>query len=115
MPSTDDLVVHCYTLTHDLISSGRVAIPVRSASLPGGGDAEVIAIVGVRHLLHRCSESGFLGEIRRDHVGLFPRPPLHGEFNRRARHGAHTFGSPLTRTTSTIPAHTLGLLMTERA
>ena len=85
MLSTHDLFVHCYTLTDDLILTGHVVIPRRPGPAPGCSDAEILAIVLVRHLLHRRSESGFLTEIRRDHGGLFPRLPHHSEFNRRAR------------------------------
>lgn len=80
-----DLFVHCYTLVDDLILSGQVVIPGRPGPVPGCSDAEVMAIVLVRHVLHRRSESGFLAEIRRDHAGLFPRLPHNSEFNRRAR------------------------------
>jgi hypothetical protein len=85
MLSTADLFVHCHTLTDDLILSGQVVIPVRPGPVPGCGDAEIIAIVLIRHLLHRRGESGFLREIRRDHVGLLPGLPHNSEFNRRAR------------------------------
>jgi hypothetical protein len=73
------------TMIDDLILDGQVVIPPRPGPVPGRGDAEVITIVLVRHLLHRRSESGFLAEITRDHPGLFPRLPHHSEFNRRAR------------------------------
>ena len=85
MLPTQDLFVHCYTLTDDLITSGQVVIPTRPGPVPACSDAEIITIVLVRHLCHRRSESGFLAEIRRDHVGLFPRLPHRSEFNRRAR------------------------------
>jgi len=85
MLPTQDLFVHCYTLIDDLILDGQVAIPPRPGPAPACSDAEIIAIVLVRHLLHRRSESGFLIEIRRDLAGLFPRLPHHSEFNRRAR------------------------------
>lgn len=85
MLSTQDLFVHCYTLTDDLILSGQVVIPARPGPTPRCTDAEIITIVLVRHLCHRRSESGFLAEIRRDHAGLFPHLPDRSEFNRRAR------------------------------
>ena len=85
MLATEDLFVYCYTLTDDLILSGRVVIPARPGPAPACSDAEIITIVLVRHLLHRRSESGFLTEIRREHAGLFPRLPDHTRFNRRAR------------------------------
>lgn len=85
MVSTQDRFVHCYTLTDDLIVSGQVVTPARPGPKPECSDAEIIAIVLVRHLLHRRSESGFLTEIRRDHAGLFPRLLHHSQFNRRAR------------------------------
>ena len=64
MLPTQDLFVHCYTLTDDLITSGQVVIPTRPGPVPGCSDAEIITIVLVRHLCHRRSESGFLTEIR---------------------------------------------------
>jgi hypothetical protein len=85
MLPTEDLFVHCYTLVDDLIRDGQVVIPPRPGPTPGCSDGEVLAIVLVRHLCHRRSESGFLAEIRRDFPGLFPRLPHHSEFNRRAR------------------------------
>ena len=85
MLAIQDLFVHCYTLTDDLIASGQVVIPARPGPVPQCSDAEIITIVLVRHLCHRRSESGFLAEIRRDHAGLFPKLPDHTRFNRRAR------------------------------
>ncbi|HEX2805232.1 MAG TPA: transposase, partial [Kineosporiaceae bacterium] len=85
MLPTDELFVYCYTLVDDLILDGQVVIPSRPGPDPGCSDAEILAIVLVRHLLHRPSESGFLAEIRRDFSGWFPKLPHHSEFNRRAR------------------------------
>jgi hypothetical protein len=85
MLTVENLFVHCYTLVDDLILDKELVIPVRPGPAPGCTDAELITIALVRHILGRCSESGFLEEIRREWPGLFPRLPHASEVNRRTR------------------------------
>jgi len=85
MLPVEELFVHCYVLVDDLINTGAVVIPPRPGPAPACTDAEIIAIVLVRHMLGRRSESGFLAEIRREWPQLFPSLPHPSEVNRRAR------------------------------
>lgn len=87
---TEDLFVNVYVLIHDLMLAGAIAVPARPGPTPACSDAELLAIVVVRHLLGRRSESGFLAEVGRDWDHLFPVLPHQSEANRRTRwlHGA---------------------------
>ena len=85
MPPAEDLFVYVYTLIDDAIKAGGVAIAARPGPAPGCTDAELLAIVMVRHLRGRRSEAGFLAEVARDWSHLFPVLPRQSEFNRRAR------------------------------
>jgi hypothetical protein len=85
MLSTEDLFVYVYVLIHDLITAGAIAIPARPGPEPACSDAELLAIVLVRHLLGRRSEAGFLAEVARDWGHLFPVLPHQSEANRRIR------------------------------
>ncbi len=90
MLPTEDLFVYVYVLIHDLMLAGAIAVPARPGPTPACSDAELLAIVVVRHLLGRRSESGFLAEVGRDWDHLFPVLPHQSEANRRTRwlHGA---------------------------
>ena len=85
MLPTEDLFVYVYVMVDDAIASGAVAIPPRPGPAPACGDAELLAIAMVRHLLGRRSEAGFLAEVARDWAHLFPRLPHQSEANRRIR------------------------------
>lgn len=85
MLPTEDLFVYVYVLVDDAIRSGFVAIPRRPGPAPACGDAELLAIALVRHLLGRRSEAGFLAEVARDWAHLFPRLPGQSRANRRIR------------------------------
>ena len=85
MLPTEDLFVYVYVMVDDAIASGAVAIPPRPGPAPACGDAELLAIALVRHLLGRRSEAGFLAEVARDWVHLFPKLPHQSEANRRIR------------------------------
>jgi hypothetical protein len=85
MLPAEDLFACVYVLIHDLIIAGLVAIPPRPGPVPACSDAELLAIVMVRHLLGRRSEAGFLAEVARDWSHLFPRLPHQSEANRRIR------------------------------
>jgi hypothetical protein len=85
MLPTEDLFVYVYVLVDDAISSRAIAIPARPGPAPACTDAELLAIALVRHLLGRRSEAGFLAEVARDWVHLFPRLPHQSEANRRIR------------------------------
>jgi hypothetical protein len=85
MLPTEELFVYVYVLVHDLIVSGAIQIPRRPGPAPACTDAELLAIVQVRHLLGRRSESGFLAEVARDWRHLFPVLPHQSEANRRTR------------------------------
>jgi hypothetical protein len=75
MLPTEDLFVYVYVLIDDLInasaSASAIAIPPRPGPVPACGDAELLAITPVRHLLGRRSEAGFLAEVARDWAHLF--------------------------------------------
>ncbi len=62
MLPTEDLFVYVYALIDDLISARIIAIPRRPGPAPACSDAELLAIVQVRHLLGRRSEAGLRGE-----------------------------------------------------
>ena len=85
MLATDLLFVHVYCLADDAIKAGALLIPRRPGPAPACTDAELLTIAPVRHLLGRRSESGFLAEIRRDWLHLFPQLPRQSEVNRRTR------------------------------
>jgi hypothetical protein len=85
MLATELLFVHVYCLVDDAIKAGALLIPQRPGPAPACTDAELLTIALVRHLLGRRSESGFLAEIRRDWLHLFPQLPHQSEVNRRIR------------------------------
>jgi hypothetical protein len=85
MLPTEDLFVYVYVLIHDLIAGGAITVPPRPGPAPACSDAELLAIVVVRHLLGRRSEAGFLAEVARDWGRLFPVLPHQSEANRRTR------------------------------
>jgi hypothetical protein len=85
MLPTEDLFVYVYVLVDDAIGSRAVAIAPRPGPAPACTDAELLAIVLVRHLLGRRSEAGFLAEVARDWAYLFPRLPHQSQANRRIR------------------------------
>ena len=85
MLPTEDLFVHVYVLVDDAIAAGVINIPARPGPAPACSDAELLTIALVRHVLSRRSEAGFLAEVGRDWVGLFPHLPHHSEVNRRTR------------------------------
>ena len=85
MPTTELLFVYIYCLVDDAIKAGTLLIPRRPGPAPVCTDAELLTIALVRHLLGRRSESGFLAEIRRDWLYLFPHLPHQSEVNRRIR------------------------------
>ncbi len=85
MPPTEDLFVYVYVMVDDAITAGAIAIPRRPGPAPACSDAELLAIALVRHRLGRRSEAGFLAEVARDWVHLFPRLPGQSEANRRIR------------------------------
>jgi hypothetical protein len=76
MLPTEDLFVHCYTLVDDLIRDGQVVIPPRPGPTPGCSDGEVLAIVLVRHLCHRRSESQTSGSRLSVRVEAPPRQTI---------------------------------------
>jgi hypothetical protein len=85
MLATELLFVYVYCLIDDAIKAGALRIPRRPGPAPACTDAELLAIALVRHLLGRRSENGFLAEICRDWLHLFPRLPGQSEVNRRTR------------------------------
>ena len=85
MLATELLVVYIYCLFDDAIKAGTLLVPRRPGPAPACTDAELLTIALVRHLLGRRSESGFLAEIRRDWLCLFPHLPHRSEVNRRIR------------------------------
>lgn len=85
MLATELLFVYIYCLVDDAIKAGTLLIPRRPGPAPACTDAELLTIALVRHLLGRRSESGFLAEIRRDWLYLFPHLPHQSEVNRRIR------------------------------
>jgi hypothetical protein len=85
MLATELLFVYVYCLVDDTIKAGALLIPRRPGPAPACTDAELLTITLVRHLLGRRSESGFLAEIRRDWLHLFPQLPHQSEVNRRIR------------------------------
>jgi len=85
MLATELLFVYVYCLVDDAIKAGVLSIPRRPGPAPACTDAELLTIAVVRHLLGRRSESGFLAEIRRDWLCLFPHLPDQPEVNRRTR------------------------------
>ena len=85
MLATELLFVYVYCLIDDAIKAGILVIPRRPGPAPACTDAELLAIAVVRHLLRRRSESGFLAEVRRDWLCLFPHLPDQPEANRRTR------------------------------
>ena len=85
MLATELLFVYVYCLVDDTIKGGTLVIPRRPGPAPACTDAELLTIALVRHLLGRRSESGFLAEIRRDWLHLFPQLPHQSEVNRRIR------------------------------
>jgi len=78
MLPTEDLFVCIYVLIDDLITARIIAIPPRPGLAPACSDAELLAIVQVRHLLGRRSEAGFLAEVACDWAHLFPHLPPTG-------------------------------------
>ena len=85
MLATELLFVCIYCLVDDAIKAGTLLIPRRPGPAPACTDAELLTIALVRHLLGRRSESGFLAEIRRDWLYLFPHLPHQSGVNRRIR------------------------------
>jgi hypothetical protein len=85
MLPTEDLFTYVYVLVDDLITAGAIVILPRPGPAPACGDAELLAIAIVRHLLSRRSEAGFLAEVARDWSHLFPILPHQSEANRRIR------------------------------
>jgi hypothetical protein len=85
MLATDLLFVHVYCLVDDAIKAGALLIPWRPGRAPACTDAELLTIALVRHLPGWRSESGFLAEIRRDWLYLFPQLPHQSGVNRRIR------------------------------
>jgi Transposase DDE domain len=85
MLATELLFVYVYCLVDDAIKMGALRIPRRPGPAPACADAELLTIALVRHLLGRRSENGFLAEIRRDWLSLFPHLPDQPEVNRRTR------------------------------
>ncbi|HEY2127301.1 MAG TPA: transposase [Streptosporangiaceae bacterium] len=85
MLATELLFVYVYCLVDDASKAGALLIPRRPGPAPACTDAELLTIALVRHLLGRRSESGFLAEIRRDWLHLFPHLPDQPEVNRRTR------------------------------
>jgi hypothetical protein len=59
--------------------------PARPGPAPACTDAELLAIVQVRHLPGRRSVAGFPGEVARDWGHLLPVLPCQGKANRRIR------------------------------
>jgi hypothetical protein len=128
---TEDLSAYVYVLVDEAISTGTVAIAPRPGPAPACIDAELLAIMLVRHLLGRRCEARFLAEAARDWAHLFPVLPHQSQANRRIRwlwraseqlramlaarlpaddcheRGAHTFWGLLTHTAVTLAAHTL--------
>jgi hypothetical protein len=83
---TTELLFACvYCLADDAIKAGVVLIPRRPGPAPACTDAGLLTIAPVRHLLRRRSENGFLAEVRRDWLCLFPHLPDQPEANRRTR------------------------------
>jgi hypothetical protein len=85
MLATELLFVYAYCLVDDEVRTGVLSIPRRPGPAPACTDAELLTIAVVRHLLGRRSENGFLAEISRDWLYLFPRLPDQSEVNRRTR------------------------------
>jgi transposase InsO family protein len=85
MLPAEDLFVYVYVLIDDLMAAGYIKVPSRPGPTPACSDAGLLAIAGVRHLLGRRSEAGFLAEVARDWGHLFPRLPHQSEANRRTR------------------------------
>jgi IS5 family transposase len=85
MLPTEDLFACVYALIDDLVAARIIAIPPRPGPAPSCSDAELLAIVQVRHVLGRRSEAGFLAEVARDWAHLFPRLPHQSEASRRIR------------------------------
>ena len=85
MLATELLFVYVYCLIDDAIKTGALSIPRRPGPAPACTDAELLTIAVARHLLGRRSENGFLAEIRRDWLCLFPHLPDQPEVNRRTR------------------------------
>jgi Transposase DDE domain len=85
MLTTELLFVYVYCLVDDAIKAGVLLIPRRPGPAPACTDAELLTIALVRHLLRRRSENGFLAEVRRDWLCLFPHLPDQPEVNRRTR------------------------------
>ncbi|MCW2892181.1 MAG: Mobile element protein [Actinomycetia bacterium] len=102
MLPTEDLFVYVYVLIHDLIAGGAITVPPRPGPAPACSDAELLAIVVVRHLLGRRSEAGFPGN---DLAARFGRDAAHAEWFYGFRLAARTdLGSRLVRTWSIVPA-----------
>lgn len=85
MLATELLFACVYCRVDDAVKAGALRIPQRPGPAPACTDAELLTIALVRHLLGRRSESGFLAEIRRDWLHLFPQLPHQSEVNRRIR------------------------------
>jgi hypothetical protein len=97
MLATELLFVCVYCLVDDAIKAGALLIPRRPGPAPACTDPELLTIALVRHLLGRRSENGFLAEIRRGWLHLFPHLPHQSEVNRaglvdRARCGQRAGG-----------------------
>jgi hypothetical protein len=78
MLATELLFVYVYCLVDDAVKAGALLIPQRPGPAPACTDAELLTIALVRHLLGRRSESGFLAQIRRDWLHLFPQAARFG-------------------------------------
>lgn len=85
MLATEDLFVYVCVLIHDLITAGAIAIRAWPGPEPACGDAGLLAIALVRHLLGRRGGAGFLAEVARDWARLFAKLPRQSEANRRVR------------------------------
>lgn len=85
MLATELLFVYVYCLIDDAMKAGTLLIARRPGPVPACTDAELLTIALVRQLLGRRSEAGFLAEIRRDWLHMFPHLPGQPEVNRRTR------------------------------
>ena len=58
MLPSEDLLVYVYVLIDDLMTARIIVIPPRPGPAPGCGDAELLTIATMRHVLGRRSEAG---------------------------------------------------------